>query len=79
MASSFATLCFQTNIAGTEKLLSFVGEKLSPHTHVNLMSQYRPEHRGHQYLEISRRTTGAEYRQAIEWARQAGLTNVQTQ
>jgi len=72
-------LVLPNNIAGTEKVLSFVGEKLSPHTYVNLMSQYQPEHRAHQYSELSQRITGAQYRQAIEWARQAGLTNFQTQ
>jgi len=72
-------LVLPNNIAGTETFLSFVGEKLSPRTYVNLMSQYRPEHRARQYSELSRRITGAEYRQAIGWARQARLTNFQTQ
>jgi putative pyruvate formate lyase activating enzyme len=72
-------LVLPNNIAGTEKLVRFVAEKLGPDTYVNLMSQYRPEHRARQYPELARRITGAEYRQAIDWARQAGLTNFQTQ
>jgi hypothetical protein len=62
-------------LRGLRSFLSFVGEKLGPHTYVNLMSQYRPEHPACQYPELSRRITGAEYRHAIEWAWQARLTN----
>jgi putative pyruvate formate lyase activating enzyme len=72
-------LVLPNNVAGTEKFLRSVGEKLSPHAYVNLMSQYRPEHRARQYPDLSRRISGAEYRQALEWARQAGLTNFQAQ
>ena len=72
-------LVLPDNIAGTEKFVRFVAEKLGPDTYVNLMSQYRPEHRARHYPELARRITGAEYRQAINWARKAGLTNFETQ
>jgi putative pyruvate formate lyase activating enzyme len=43
---------------------------------VNIMAQYRPEHVAHKYPELSRRLTRAEYQQAVNWARSAGLTHI---
>lgn len=66
-------LVLPENIAGTDKFVKWVAEELSPSTYVNIMAQYRPEHRAHKYPALSRRITQAEYRQAIAWAREAGL------
>jgi putative pyruvate formate lyase activating enzyme len=63
------------NIAGTDRFVRWVAETLSPDTAVNIMAQYRPEHRAHELAEISRRLTRDEWRQALEWATEAGLTN----
>jgi len=62
------------NIAGTDKFVKFVANKLTRSTYVNIMAQYRPEHRAHKYPELSRRIARDEYSQAIQWAREAGLT-----
>jgi len=64
------------NIAGTDKFVQFVAKKLSTSTYVNIMAQYRPEHQAHKYPELSRRLTRDEYPQAIRWAREAGLTQL---
>jgi putative pyruvate formate lyase activating enzyme len=64
------------NIAGTDKFVRFVAEKLTPSTYVNIMAQYRPEHQARLYPELSRRLTRSEYQQAIQWAREAGLTHL---
>lgn len=71
-------LVLPENAAGTDRFVKFVAEQLRPSTYVNLMAQYRPEHRAHQYPEINRRLTRAEYQQALRWARDAGLTNLAT-
>jgi putative pyruvate formate lyase activating enzyme len=67
------------NIAGTDRFVKFVAEKLGKTTWVNMMAQYRPEHRAREFPELSRRITRDEYRQALAWASEAGLTNVLTQ
>jgi putative pyruvate formate lyase activating enzyme len=64
------------NIAGTDRFVEWVARKLTPATYVNIMSQYRPEHRARQYPELSRGITVGEWQQAIEWARRAGLTRL---
>jgi len=69
-------LVLPDNIAGTDRFVDWVAKKLTRGTYVNIMAQYRPEHRAHRYPELSRRITMEEYRQAILWARQAGLTRL---
>jgi len=69
-------LVLPNNIAGTDKFVRWVAEKLSKSTYVNIMAQYRPEHKAFQYPELSRRITWTEYQQALRWAREAGLTRL---
>lgn len=64
------------NIAGTEKFVQFVATRLTRSTYVNIMAQYRPEHKARDYPELSRRLTSEEFRQAIQWARETGLTRL---
>ena len=64
------------NIAGTDRFVRWVAAELSPSTYVNIMAQYRPEHRASEYPELARRLTSDEWRQALVWARQAGLHNL---
>ncbi len=57
-------------------IFTWLAGELSVDTYVNVMGQYRPEHRvlGNQrYLEIDRRPTQREVLTAYELARQAGL------
>ncbi|MEK7405508.1 MAG: radical SAM protein [Acidobacteriota bacterium] len=69
-------LVLPNGIAGTEKFVKWVAEKLTKSTYVNIMAQYRPEHKAHQYPELSRRLSWGEHGQAVAWARQAGLTRL---
>jgi putative pyruvate formate lyase activating enzyme len=64
------------NIAGTDKFVQFVAARLTRSTYVNIMAQYRPEHKAPGIPELSRRITSSEYRQAIRWAKEAGLTRL---
>ena len=71
-------LVMPNNIAGTDRFVRWIAEELSPDTYVNIMAQYRPEHRASEYPEIARRITGDEWRQALAWAEAAGLRNLDT-
>lgn len=66
-------LVLPNRIAGTEKFLKFVAEELSKTTYINLMRQYRPEHKAFQYPEIARRINNREYEEVLMWARKYGL------
>jgi putative pyruvate formate lyase activating enzyme len=64
------------NVAGTDRFVRWVADKLDVKTHVNLMDQYRPFHRAGDYPEIARPLTSREWRQALAWASEAGLRNL---
>jgi putative pyruvate formate lyase activating enzyme len=69
-------LVLPQNLSGTDKFVQFVARRLTRSTYVNIMAQYHPAHRAWEFPELARRITPAEYRQAIDWARQAGLTRL---
>lgn len=60
-------------VAGTERILDFVAREISPDTYVNVMDQYRPCGTAGRDEWINRRLTAAEYREAVEAAKRAGL------
>lgn len=43
------------------------------------MSQYRPMFHASEYPPIARRLTRSEYEEAVRWAKEAGLTNLDIQ
>jgi putative pyruvate formate lyase activating enzyme len=53
-------------------VVRFLAE-LSKDTYVNLMTQYRPCHRAHEYPALARRPTRAEFEEALRQAHDAGL------
>lgn len=66
-------LVMPEGLAGTRELMHYMAAELSPHSYVNIMSQYRPEYRAGEFPELNRRITHAEYREAINAAREEGL------
>jgi putative pyruvate formate lyase activating enzyme len=60
-------------LAGTERVLRFIRDEISPDTYVNIMAQYYPTHRAWEFPELSRRITSAEYREALALAQSLGL------
>ncbi len=69
-------LVMPDNVAGTDRLMRWIAGNLSPHTYVNIMAQYTPAHHAHQYPRIARPITAREFADAVEAARDAGLTNI---
>jgi putative pyruvate formate lyase activating enzyme len=65
--------------SGTREVLEWIAAHLPKNTYLNLMSQYRPEHDGFGDPRIGSRLTRDEYREAVGWARDAGLTNLDVQ
>ncbi|MCX7844815.1 MAG: radical SAM protein [Candidatus Bipolaricaulota bacterium] len=66
-------LVLPNDLAGTERVLRFLREEISPDTYVNLMAQYYPTHRAWEFPEISRRITSEEYKKALVLAQSMGL------
>jgi len=60
-------------LAGTQNLMHFIATEVSPHSYVNVMSQFRPEYETSSYPELNRGITHQEAREAIASAIQEGL------
>jgi len=69
-------LILPNGIAGTREVLRFVAEEISPDTFINVMDQYRPCYKAGDKPEIARSITRAEYLEALDLARQLGLTRL---
>ena len=69
-------LVMPNRVAGTQAFVKWVAEHLTTDTYINIMSQYRVEHRAFEYEQIARAINSEEFVEAIDWAIQAGLTNL---
>jgi len=72
-------LVMPNNVSGTQNVIKWIAENLPKDTYVNIMSQYRPTYKAHEYPEINRRITKDEYKQAVTYAQDLGLTNLDVQ
>lgn len=72
-------LVMPNRVSGTKGVIEWIAENLPKNTYLNLMSQYTPVYRASEFPQISRRITNQEYDEVINWARQAGLTNLDIQ
>ncbi len=68
-------LVLPNNICGTDKIMKFIAEEISPDTYISLMSQYCPYYKASGFKEISRRLTKNEYEGAKKIMREYGLSN----
>jgi putative pyruvate formate lyase activating enzyme len=66
-------------VSGTREVIDWIAANLPKDTYFNIMSQYRPMYKAFDYPEISRGITRDEYVEVVEYARQAGLTNLDIQ
>jgi putative pyruvate formate lyase activating enzyme len=60
-------------LAGTREVMGFLVREISPDTYVNVMDQYHPCFRAAGYPPLDRRITAAEFREAVEIAREEGI------
>jgi putative pyruvate formate lyase activating enzyme len=72
-------LVMPNGVGGTKEVIQWIAEHLPKDTYVNIMSQYTPMYKAFDYPKISRRITRQEYRDAVRWAQEAGLTNLDIQ
>ena len=72
-------LVMPNGVSGTKKVIEWIAKNLPKDTCFNIMAQYRPMYKAFDYPEISRRITRKEYSDAIKWAKEAGLTNLDVQ
>ena len=69
-------LVMPNHVAGTKKFVQWVAGNLPKSTYVNIMHQYSVEFKAFDYPKITRRITVEEYLEAMKWAEEYGLTNL---
>jgi len=72
-------LVMPNGVGGTKRVIEWIAENLPKDTYLNIMSQYRPMYKALDYPDISRRITRDEYDEAVDHARELGLTNLDIQ
>jgi putative pyruvate formate lyase activating enzyme len=72
-------LVMPNDVSGTKGVVQWIARNLPRDTYVNIMSQYRPMYRAPSYPAIDRPLTDEEYERAVQWAKEAGLTNLDIQ
>ncbi len=66
-------LVLPESLAGTEKIVKFLAEDISPDTYTNIMAQYYPCFNAAENPPLDRRLTKEEYEKAVKVAHEAGL------
>jgi len=69
-------LILPEDLAGTDEIVRFLAEEISPNTYLNLMNQYRPAYRAAMYPPLDRPLTPREYYDAVLLAKRAGLNRL---
>ncbi len=72
-------LVMPNRVGGSKQIIEWIAQHLPRDTYLNLMSQYRPMYKAFDYPKIARPITRQEYQEVVNWARQAGLTNLDLQ
>jgi putative pyruvate formate lyase activating enzyme len=69
-------LVMPNRVAGTEKFVRWVAANLPKSTYINIMHQYHVDYKAFEYPKIQRSINAEEYIEAMSWAEQYGLTNL---
>lgn len=69
-------LVMPNQVAGTKAFVQWVAENLPKTTYVNIMHQYHVDYKAFEYPEIWRAITVEEYLEAMQWAQDYGLKNL---
>lgn len=63
-------------LAGTKSIMYFLNNEVSSNTYVNIMDQYHPCYKAFQIPSLSRRISSTEFREALSFAKEAGVNRL---
>ncbi len=69
-------LVMPNHVAGTRAFVKWVAKNLPKTTYVNIMHQYHVDYKAFDHPQIWRAITVDEYLDAMQWAHDAGLINL---
>ena len=67
-------LVMPDGLAGTREAMKFIADEISHRTYMNIMDQYHPCGETEKFPELNRRITPEEYAEALQAARDAGIS-----
>lgn len=70
-------LVLPNNISSTKSILQWIADYLPVDTYVNIMAQYRPAYAAFKHKYLNRRLFKSEYQEAVNMAKQLGLSNIE--
>lgn len=69
-------LVMPNRLSNAKSFVSWVADNLDTTVYVNIMPQYRVEYRAYEFPDIARAITTDEFVEAMDWAEDAGLDNL---
>jgi putative pyruvate formate lyase activating enzyme len=69
-------LVLPSGLAGTRKVLGFIADEISKNSYINIMGQYRPDGEAGNYPELNRYPSRQELVEAVNMARELGITRL---
>lgn len=69
-------LVLPEGLAGTKGVMQYLAREVSLNTYVNVMDQYRPCYQAEEYPELRRPISRAEYREAVGFALEEGISRL---
>lgn len=72
-------LVMPNNVSGTKEVINWIANNLPKDTYLNIMAQYRPDYKALNYPRIAQTLTRKEYSDAVNYAKEVGLTNLDIQ
>ncbi len=69
-------LVLPEGLAGTEQVLRFIKEEISPNTYLNIMGHYHPAGEASGYPPLDRTLRRREFEEAVEMARKLGFSRL---
>jgi len=66
-------LIMPNGVADSKAVLDFIAREISENTYVNVMDQYHPAYRAHEFPQIARRVTREEVMAVLDHAQRLGL------
>lgn len=69
-------LVLPEGLAGTKGVMQYLAREVSLNTYVNIMDQYRPCYQAEEYPELKRPISRAEYKEAVDFALEEGISRL---
>jgi putative pyruvate formate lyase activating enzyme len=72
-------LVMPNGVSGSKAVINWISKNLPKDTYLNIMAQYQPYYKAHEYPLLARRISQHEYEEVVKYAKSKGFTNLDIQ